>query len=304
MWLGARTSTRCAPLPPQPALSASRHSLHMNLSGNIPYHTLPCNDQCDNILFAGTINLSPAGAVGESFATTRYSLFTFTLAGTLLILVFILTIVLINTSFILTCPLHHNDPSRHVKHFQTTRRPTEPPPPPPPPPLPPPAPPPTSSPSEQVAATTSPLMPSPTLALNPASELITPTETTSLDLLQEPERKSSPSKTAAASGGGTKPAKPQNHACQECGKNFLTAFQLNKHRLGHSHNNCDKCDAKFAKKRLLVHHLKTVHYIATAEKYYSCNFCSRKFVKKPSLWGHLAEHTSGEQVIITSNTMN
>ena len=66
-------------------------------------------------------------------------------------------------------------------------------------------------------------------------------------------------------------------------------------------NNCDKCEAKFAKRRLLVHHLKTVHYIATAEKYYSCNFCSRKFVKKPSLWGHLAEHTSGEQVGLVTN---
>ena len=196
--------------------------------------------------------------------------------------------------------LHYNNPTRHVKHFQTTRRSTEPPPPPPPPPLPPPAPPPTSSPGEQVVATTSPLMPSPTLPLNPSSELITSADTTSLDLLQGPDAKSSPNK-AAASGGGTKATKPQNHTCQECGKNFLTAFQLNKHKLGHSHNNCEKCDAKFAKRRLLVHHLKTVHYIATAEKYYSCNFCSRKFVKKPSLWGHLAEHTSGEQVVIISN---
>ena len=89
----------------------------------------------------------------------------------------------------------------------------------------------------------------------------------------------------------------QSHSCEECGKTFVTAFQLNKHKLGHSHNNCNKCEAKFAKRRLLVHHLKTVHYISTAEKYYACNFCARKFVKKPSLWGHLTEHTSGDQVV-------
>ena len=68
---------------------------------------------------------------------------------------------------------------------------------------------------------------------------------------------------------------------------------------GHAFAPFDRC--LFAKRRLLVHHLKTVHYIATAEKYYSCNFCSRKFVKKPSLWGHLAEHTSGEQVGLLTN---
>ena len=121
---------------------------------------------------------------------------------------------------------------RHVKHFQTARRSTEPPPPPPPPPppLPPPAPPPTFSPSEQVVTTSGPL-PSTTLAPNPTSELITSADTTNLDLLQE-DTKPSPNK--AAPGGGTKTNKPQNHACEECGKNFLTAFQLNKHKLGHS----------------------------------------------------------------------
>lgn len=94
-----------------------------------------------------------------------------------------------------------------------------------------------------------------------------------------------------------KQAKKTVHKCEECSKTFLTAFQLNKHSLGHNNNNCSKCDAKFAKRRLLVAHLKAVHYISTAEKYYHCKFCTRKFVKKPSLWAHFTEHTVGSQVV-------
>lgn len=100
-----------------------------------------------------------------------------------------------------------------------------------------------------------------------------------------------------ASGSKPTNSKKQVHKCSECFKTFLTAFQLNKHSLGHNNNNCSKCDAKFAKRRLLVAHLKSVHYISTAEKYYHCKFCTRKFVKKPSLWAHFAEHTVGSQVV-------
>ena len=91
--------------------------------------------------------------------------------------------------------------------------------------------------------------------------------------------------------------KKQTYKCHECAKTFVTAFQLNKHIKGHNDNNCDKCDAKFAKRKQLVNHLKTVHYISTAENYYLCNFCPRKFVKRPSLWAHYSEHTVGEQVV-------
>ena len=91
--------------------------------------------------------------------------------------------------------------------------------------------------------------------------------------------------------------KKQTYKCHECSKSFVTAFQLNKHLKGHNDNNCDKCDAKFAKRKLLVNHLKTVHYISTAENYYLCNFCPRKFVKRPSLWAHYSEHTVGSQVV-------
>ena len=193
-------------------------------------------------------------------------------------------------------PQYKNPYTRHVKHFKTTRRPADPPPP-----LPPPAPPPSSpqAGNNQAVENSGGALLDPNPPTNPTSDLanhpLTSTDTATLDLLQETEAKSLPT-TKSSGGGATKASKAQSHTCGECGKAFLTAFQLNKHRLGHSHNNCDKCDAKFAKRRLLVHHLKTVHYIATAEKYYACNFCSRKFVKKPSLWGHLAEHTSGEQV--------
>ena len=89
----------------------------------------------------------------------------------------------------------------------------------------------------------------------------------------------------------------KKHKCPECQLEFSTAFQLNKHVKGHNDNNCQKCEAKFAKRRFLVNHLKTVHYISTAEKYYNCKFCPRKFVKKPSLWSHYSEHTVGTQVV-------
>jgi len=102
---------------------------------------------------------------------------------------------------------------------------------------------------------------------------------------------------AAPINNDTDKNKKQIYKCHECSKEFVTAFQLNKHIKGHNDNNCDKCEAKFAKKRQLVHHLKTVHYISTAEKYYTCKFCPRKFVKKPSLWHHYSEHTVGNQVV-------
>ena len=89
----------------------------------------------------------------------------------------------------------------------------------------------------------------------------------------------------------------KKHKCPQCDLEFSTAFQLNKHIKGHNDNNCQKCDAKFAKRRFLVNHLKTVHYISTAEKYYNCKFCPRKFVKKPSLWAHYSEHTVASQVV-------
>ena len=89
----------------------------------------------------------------------------------------------------------------------------------------------------------------------------------------------------------------KKHKCPQCQLEFSTAFQLNKHIKGHNDNNCQKCDAKFAKRRFLVNHLKTVHYISTAEKYYNCKFCPRKFVKKPSLWAHYSEHTVASQVV-------
>jgi len=108
---------------------------------------------------------------------------------------------------------------------------------------------------------------------------------------------SQPSTSTHPQTSADKQAKKTIHKCSECGKTFLTAFQLNKHSLGHNNNNCSKCDAKFAKRRLLVAHLKTVHYISTAEKYYHCKFCTRKFVKKPSLWAHYTEHTVGSQVV-------
>ena len=92
-------------------------------------------------------------------------------------------------------------------------------------------------------------------------------------------------------------SKKQSYKCHQCSKVFVTAFQLNKHIKGHNDNNCDKCDAKFAKRKLLVNHLKTVHYISTAENYYVCKFCPRKFVKRPSLWAHYSEHTEGSQVV-------
>ena len=95
----------------------------------------------------------------------------------------------------------------------------------------------------------------------------------------------------------TEKSKKQSFKCPECSKIFFTAFQLNKHMKGHSDNNCDKCSEKFAKRRLLVQHLKTVHFISTAEKYYPCKYCPRKFVKKPSLWTHYSEHTTGSQVV-------
>jgi len=114
---------------------------------------------------------------------------------------------------------------------------------------------------------------------------------------QQPKQDTSQPSTSQSQPNADKQPKKTIHKCSECSKTFLTAFQLNKHMLGHSNNNCDKCDAKFAKRRLLVAHLKTVHYISTAEKYYHCKFCTRKFVKKPSLWAHYTEHTVGSQVV-------
>ena len=112
-----------------------------------------------------------------------------------------------------------------------------------------------------------------------------------------PPPPSVPTAEATTAATPEKISKKQTYKCEECGKVFITAFQLNKHVKGHNDNNCDKCDAKFAKRRLLVNHLKTVHYISTAEKYYPCKFCPRKFVKKPSLWSHYTEHTIGNQVV-------
>ena len=66
---------------------------------------------------------------------------------------------------------------------------------------------------------------------------------------------------------------------------------------GHANNDCDKCPTKCATRRLLVAHMKQVHNINMAEKYYKCKFCTRKFSKKPSLWFHYTSHTVGSQTV-------
>ena len=66
---------------------------------------------------------------------------------------------------------------------------------------------------------------------------------------------------------------------------------------GHAKNDCDKCPAKCATRRLLVAHMKQAHFINIAEKYYKCKFCTRKFSKKPSLWFHYTSHTVGTQAV-------
>ena len=87
-----------------------------------------------------------------------------------------------------------------------------------------------------------------------------------------------------------KRVKKPEHSCAECNLTFVSLLTLKMHRAGHQKNDCSKCAAKFAKRRQLVNHLKQVHLISTAEKYYECSFCPRRFVKKPSLWFHYTVH--------------
>ena len=88
----------------------------------------------------------------------------------------------------------------------------------------------------------------------------------------------------------TKRTKKAEYTCEECNISFVTLLTLKQHREGHKKNDCSKCSAKFAKRRQLVNHLKAVHLISTAEKYYECPYCPRRFVKKPSLWFHYTVH--------------
>ena len=59
------------------------------------------------------------------------------------------------------------------------------------------------------------------------------------------------------SGQSQSQSQGKKHKCPECQHEFSTAFQLNKHVKGHNDNNCQKCEAKFAKRRFLVNHLKS-----------------------------------------------
>jgi ribosomal protein L37AE/L43A len=79
---------------------------------------------------------------------------------------------------------------------------------------------------------------------------------------------------------------------------FVTLLTLKIHKEGHKKNDCSKCPAKFAKRRQLVNHLKAVHLISTAEKYYECTFCPRRFVKKPSLWFHFNFHVKVTTILV------
>jgi uncharacterized Zn-finger protein len=88
----------------------------------------------------------------------------------------------------------------------------------------------------------------------------------------------------------TKRTKKSEYTCTVCNTSFVTLLTLKQHSEGHKKNDCSKCSAKFAKRRQLVNHLKAVHLISTAEKYYECPFCPRRFVKKPSLWFHFTVH--------------
>ena len=89
----------------------------------------------------------------------------------------------------------------------------------------------------------------------------------------------------------------QDYWCSLCNKYFLTSCTLKTHMEGHAKNDCDKCSTRCATRRILVSHMKEVHFINIAEKYYACRFCSRKFVKKPSLWFHYSTHATGTQVV-------
>ena len=90
---------------------------------------------------------------------------------------------------------------------------------------------------------------------------------------------------------------PADKKCETCDKVFKTAFTYKAHMSGHKENDCTKCEVKCHTRKMLVAHLRSAHFLDTAEKYYNCKFCKRKFVKKPSLWFHYKSHATETQVI-------
>lgn len=89
----------------------------------------------------------------------------------------------------------------------------------------------------------------------------------------------------------------QSHRCDECGKEFKSIKNRNKHvQYVHSDEKpyqCERCEKKFKRKSALTHHILHTH--SDERPAYTCNVCRKKFKSKSALNRH-TENKHGEDV--------
>lgn len=98
---------------------------------------------------------------------------------------------------------------------------------------------------------------------------------------------------------------PDSVACPDCGKSFINASNMKRHRKLHASQkvfSCKMCDKTFAVNQYLLIHMKVRHKIK--ENYYSCEICGEEFTFNLALKKHMKSHSSGNVKDKDSETAN
>lgn len=81
------------------------------------------------------------------------------------------------------------------------------------------------------------------------------------------------------------------HRCEQCGKKFMSKYDLEDHKTRHSDKSivCDDCGNVFLQKSYLVAHKRLMHEVQKMSKY-QCDLCNKSFASERNLHSHANLH--------------